>query len=193
MANSSLITELELRIALRDLLFNLHGDSVPVVEEMGIENGASRIDLALVAETIAGYEIKSDYDNNARLYNQIHSYNRVFDHIYIVTSPVSAQFINGLLPSWWGVLHGERDSYGQVQLTELKKPTTNPGKDSYSLLTLLKRDELNDFALNKQLPKNIIRGNKPALLDSLADSTTLEEVSNFVTESLRARFALSIA
>lgn len=193
MANPSLITELELRIALRDLLFTLHGDSAHVVEELGLENGSSRIDLALLAETIAGYEIKSDFDSNARLYNQIHAYNRIFDHIYIVTSPVSAKFIDGLLPSWWGVLHGERNAEGQVQLRELKKPTTNPGKDTYSLLTLLKRDELNDFAQDKQLPKNIIKGNKPALLDSLADSSTLEEVSSYVTESLRARFTLSIA
>lgn len=193
MANSLLITELELRTAVLDLLHSTYGDSAPVVEELGIENGASRIDLALVAETIAGYEIKSDFDSNARLYNQIHSYNRVFDYIYIVTSPVSAKSINGILPSWWGVLHGQRNTDGLVQLTELKKPSHNPGKDIYSLLTLLKRDELNGFAEDKQLPKKIIKGNKPALLDSLADSTTLDEASHYVTEKLRARFALSVA
>lgn len=193
MANSSLITELELRTALRELLLKHYGDSAQVVEELGLENGSSRIDVALFADTIAGYEIKSDYDNNARLFNQIHSYNRIFDHIYIVTSPVSAKFIDGLLPSWWGVLHGERNEDGKVQLKELKIPSTNPGKDTYSLLTLLKRDELNYLALDKQLPKNIIKGSKPALLDSLADLTTLDEVSNYVSESVRARYALSVA
>lgn len=193
MANSLLITEMELRIALRDLLFRLYGDSAYVVEELGLENGSSRIDFALFAKNIAGYEIKSDYDSNARLYNQIHSYNRIFDHIYIVTSPVSAKFIDGLLPSWWGVLHGERNADGEVHLKELKKPTTNPGKNTHSLLTLLKRDELNDFAQDKLLPKKIIAGNKPALLDSLADSSTLEEVSRYVTESLRSRLTHSAA
>jgi hypothetical protein len=192
MANS-LITEKELRIALRQWLSASHDGSAHIAEEFGLENGSSRIDMAVFSDSITGYEIKSDFDNTARLYNQIHSYNRIFDRIYIVTSPVSAKFLDGILPSWWGILHGIRHDNCVVKLTELKKPTVNACKDIYSLLTLLKRQELNDLAQDKQLPKNIINGNKPALLDSLADSSTIEDVSKYVSETVRTRYALLVA
>lgn len=191
--NPSPVTEAELRQALRDHLASAHDGSAYLMEELPIENGAARIDMALVSETINGYEIKSDLDNAARLFNQIHTYNRVFEHIYIVTGPESAKMLDGVLPPWWGVLHGERQTDGSIQLIEHRCPADNASRDPFSLLMLLKRDELNDLAENQQLPKKVIKGTKFALLDMLASSLPLPEISDFVITQLKARGSLSAA
>jgi hypothetical protein len=187
------LTELELRQALRVYLSHAHDDSIQVLEEMRIENGAARIDMAVIADSICGYEIKSDFDNTSRLFNQIHSYNRTFDLIYIVTGPESAKMLNGCLPSWWGVLHGERDEEGAVHLKELKQPAPNSSRDPFSLLMLLKREELNDLAKHQQLSPKTIKGTKFNLLDSMASSIPLDEISHFVTHQLKVRSTPSTA
>lgn len=188
------LTELELREALRLHLSQTNDGTALMFEEWNIESGQSRIDMAVVTTTsLLGYEIKSDFDGIHRLFNQIHAYNRTFDHIYIVTGPESAKMLDGYLPSWWGILHGERFEDGTVRLTELRQPKAHTNRDPFSLLQLLKREELNSLAENQQLPKKVIKGGKFNLLDSLAHSTPLEVIAGFVTQQIRTRSHLSAA
>lgn len=188
------LTELELREALRLHLSQTNDSTALMFEEWNIESGQSRIDMAVVTTTsLLGYEIKSDFDSTHRLFNQIHAYNRTFDHIYIVTGPESAKMLDGYLPSWWGILHGERLEDGTVHLSELRQPQTHSNRDPFSLLQLLKREELNSLAVNQQLPKKVIKGGKFNLLDSLANSTPLEVIAGYVTQQIRTRSHLSVA
>lgn len=188
------LTELELREALKLHLSHTNDGTALMFEEWNIESGQSRIDMAVVTtSSLLGYEIKSDFDSNHRLFNQIHAYNRTFDHIYIVTGPESAKMLDGYLPSWWGILHGQRMEDGTVRLTELRQPKSHSNRDPFSLLQLLKREELNCLALNQQLPKKVIKGGKFKLLDSLVNSTPLDVISGYVTQQIRTRSHLSIA
>ena len=88
------ISEKELRSALRAHITSELRDTDKIIEELRIENGAARIDLAVISDRICRYEIKSDFDNAIRLVNQIHSYNRVFENIWIVTGATSSVTID---------------------------------------------------------------------------------------------------
>ncbi len=101
--NMNCMTESQLRSALRSYLEGTSPTGAGrIVEELGIERGAARIDLALITDRLVGFEIKSDQDTFDRLSNQIHAYNRVFDEITLVTGPALLDDALRLLPPWWG-------------------------------------------------------------------------------------------
>lgn len=190
---SLLVTEKELRVALRERLVSMLGQKAFIVEELGIENGTARIDMAVLDEGLSGYEIKSDFDSVNRLSNQIHSYNRVFEHIYIVTGPLSGGEIEPFLPSWWGIMRATRNKAGIVILEETRAPTHNVGVDPYSLLSFLKREELNKLGIQHELPNKIIKGNKFALTEMLADMLPMDSIRSYVLEFLKDRIMTSSA
>lgn len=188
-ANAELlpVSEVELRDALRERLVGMLGQQALIMEELGIENGAARIDMAVIDDSLSGYEIKSDFDNSHRLYNQIHSYNRVFEHIYIVTGSQSGEEIEPFLPSWWGIMRAKRDSEGVVTLWELRASTYNSGVDPYSLLSFLKREEINQLGMQYELPTKIIKGGKFALTEKLAETLPIDSIRASVLEFLKNR------
>ena len=191
--NTSLIGERELRDALKSHLYSSLDEYSILIEELGIENGSARIDMAVVSQQMCGYEIKSDFDTANRLYNQIHTYNRVFEHIYIVTGGLSGITIEELLPTWWGIIRGVRDKDGVIQLNILRTPTQNLNRDPYSLLTLLKRDELNSLALRSGLDVKIIKTNKNNIIETIATLLPLESINKEVTRYLKSRIKLTVA
>jgi hypothetical protein len=135
------ITELELRNALRlRLRSDLTGDS-QIIEELCIERGGARIDLAVVNGVLIGYEIKSDFDSLDRLANQMHAYHRVFDELSIVTTLQFVNQVRQLLPPWWGILQAECTKVGEISLELVRAPSANPRQEALSLLSLLWRDE----------------------------------------------------
>lgn len=183
------ISEKELRSALRSHITSELRDTDKIIEELGIENGAARIDLAVISDRICGYEIKSDFDNAMRLVNQIHSYNRVFENIWIVTGATSSITIDYLLPSWWGIIRALRSESGEVQLHEIRPPIKNNNRDVYSLLTLFKRDELNILAIKYAVAAKTIKGPKQSLIDTLASLISLDVVNQEATHALKSRIA----
>ena len=188
-----MISEKELRFALKVHLISNLAASDTIIEEMGIENGTARIDLAVISDRLSGYEIKSDFDNALRLVNQIHSYNRVFEHICIVTGPLSGIAIERILPSWWGIIRAERGEDGSLKLNEVRPPVSNKHRDVYSLLTLFKRDELNALATRYGVAKKIINGAKQSLIDALATIIPLDAANHEATQAIKSRVTLSTA
>src|SRR5690606_10827842 len=79
MAKSSTLTETAIRSALVERLRAECAPGHVLIEELGIENGAARVDLAVAGGLLEGFEIKSDLDTLDRLARQMHAYHRVFD------------------------------------------------------------------------------------------------------------------
>lgn len=136
------ITEKELREAVRRKL-RLPGSAAQgrLYEEFGIERGAARIDIAVIGDSLDGYELKSDLDSFARMHNQIHAYNRVFDRITLIAGPTFVEMASRVLPAWWGIWQARRLSDGSLELAEIRSSSKNPCQDPYSVATLLWRDE----------------------------------------------------
>lgn len=184
------ITERELRQAVRSrLLADAAKSGGRLFEELGIEGGEARVDLALVDTQLSAFELKSDLDSFARLHNQIHAYNRVFDRVTLVTGPVYSEASLALMPTWWGVWSAARRADGTLALRVLRKPKANPVQDRLSMAMLLWRAEcIETLASHRgELPPK--RATKFELQEMLARELSVRTLRDAVTGFLRKRQA----
>lgn len=86
-----------------------------------IRAGKSRADTVILNGTSSVYEIKSDLDSFERVSKQLADYGKVFDKIFVVTSPKNAEQAFNLVPSHVGVIAMLDDS----TLSPLKEPLSN--------------------------------------------------------------------
>jgi hypothetical protein len=184
------ITESELRQAVRSrLLADATKSGGRLFEELGIEGGEARVDLALVDTQLSAFELKSDLDSFARLHNQIHAYNRVFDRVTLVTGPIYSEASLALMPTWWGVWSAARRVDGTLALRVLRKPKANPIQDRLSMAMLLWRAEcIEALASHRgELPPK--RATKFELQEMLARELSVRTLREAVTSFLRKRQA----
>jgi hypothetical protein len=157
-----------------------------VIDELGIFEGACRMDVAVVNGALHGYEIKSSVDNLDRLPSQQGYYNQVFDRITLVADACHITRAMQIVPPFWGLIVAERVN-GAAVLNEIWPARQNFAVDPYSLCQLLWREE----ALLLLKKKNISNGmwNKPrsAMWRRLAKEVPIEELRSLVRDTLRWR------
>ncbi|MBP6748057.1 MAG: sce7726 family protein [Xanthomonadaceae bacterium] len=181
------MTEQALRQALRAWLIPRLDTNDLMVEELGIENGTTRIDLAVASDRLLGFEIKSDFDNIDRLAHQMHAYHRVFDRLTIVTTERFLDAVTALLPNWWGISIGVHIA-GATKLQTVREASLNPRQEVRSMAALLWRDEA--FALLSPKMKVSSRANRARLYELIADSFDLDQLRPCVIQTLREREVL---
>jgi hypothetical protein len=182
------VTEAQLRNALRvHLAKGVESGSGRIVEELGVERGTARIDVAVITDRLLGYEIKSDRDTFNRLSNQIHAYNRVFDEITLVTGPALLDDALRLLPSWWGVMTVESRVEGADELSIVRPARENPVQDPISVAMLLWKAEAIDMLAvhaGRDIP---LRWASPRVHALLAEVVPLESLRRLVAKTLTGR------
>lgn len=179
------ITETEIRSALLKQL-SRRAKTSSVQEELRIEQGSSRIDIAVIGRRLVGYEIKSDADTFQRFSNQIHSYNRVFDEITLVCGPKHIEAAQMVIPSWWGLMVAQRDAKGGVVLEKLREAGTNAKQDPFSLASLLWKEEALQFLEGKAAAASK-RASSDVLWEQIALTFPLAAIKAFVKQSLLKR------
>lgn len=185
------VSEADLREAVRrQLVARAVAESGRVCEEFALERGAVRIDLAVVTHHLEGFELKSDRDSFARLAEQMHTYNRVFDRITLVTGSMFEDAARALMPRWWGLVVARHDPVLGLRLTTMRDATSNPGQDAHSLAMLLWRDEaIGVLTLaNDRPPRSASRA---VLHERLAALVPLAQLRTYVLQCLHARLAQS--
>ncbi|HVZ15950.1 MAG TPA: sce7726 family protein [Terriglobales bacterium] len=185
------MTETQLRDALRaHLAASLRAAGTGrIVEELGIERGAARIDVVLITDRLLGFEIKSDLDTFDRLSNQVHAYNRVFDEITLVTGPALLEEAVRLLPSWWGVMVAESRPEGGTELSVVRAAEKNPIQEALSIAMLLWKPEAVD-ALADHVGRYVpARWASARVHAALAEVVPLESLRRLVATKLTARAA----
>lgn len=181
------VEESEIRAALLACLRTEMSMGAKVHEEFRIERGGSRIDVAVIGSSLVGYEIKSDADSFVRFANQIHAYNRVFDEIYLACGPSHVRQAEETIPSWWGILVAERTHGGTIELNAIRRATSNPRQNPFSLASLLwKNEALAVLAAEKQgIPSNKVSSHM--VWESIASTLPVERIKTAVVESLLRR------
>jgi hypothetical protein len=174
-----------------------------VLEEMGVERGLNRIDVAVVGEGLTGFELKSDFDVADRLSTQIHAFNRVFSCINIVVSARAAPDYVSIIPRWWGLWTAIRsaDDECSISFVEQRPATGNPLREALSIVSLLRVDEVlavtarfaEKASETVNASKNRPRVNKRELGRRLADLLSLDELTVAVATTLRERSLRSAA
>lgn len=155
-----------------------------IINEMGLINGESRIDIAVVNGILHGYELKSESDNLLRLPKQIENYNRIFERMTIVTDRKYLESVKMLVPDWWGIMVVKKDKSG---LREIKKGRKIKTQDEEALLNLLWKDEYSGLIDILGYPKSLKRMRKNQIFEIILEDNRKSIIKKYIYDTLRAR------
>lgn len=180
--------DMDIREALRKRLEEEHQNEPDtlIVEELGLCQGVSRVDVALVNGSLNGYEIKSERDTLARLPQQIEIYNRTLDYITIVVNHRHLETVERMVPEWWGIDEAT-ESESSVQVLVRRPPWENPCVDPDSVVQLLWRDEALSILHDLGLDKGLTSKPRPAIWAALARALPVPELKSIVRSVLKTR------
>jgi hypothetical protein len=184
------LTEIAIRTALLAKLRGSLGPSEALIEELGVENGAARVDVALASTNLQGFEIKSDFDTLDRLARQMHAYHRVFDLLTIVTTGTFMKDVEALLPSWWGIWIASAHGNEGVTLLQHRAAHRHNRLDPNSIAALLWRDEAYSFLLEECGPVIKPKAPRHAIYEAIASQVPIDRIRSRVVRALLSRDAL---
>ena len=126
----------------RELQKHHNNKNTLVIDELGLNHGKNRADIATVNGKMIGYEIKSDNDTLYRLEEQIKSYNAIFDKINIIVGLKHINKIPKYIPNWWGIFTANYISKSDIRFNLIRKPTPNKNILPILIAKLLWKDEV---------------------------------------------------
>lgn len=178
----------DIRACLRAHLEAAHAgeDDTLIVDELGVLQGAARVDLAVVNGSLCGWEIKSERDTLRRLPAQADAYSRVFDEVTLVVAPAHAAKATAVVPEWWGVATVTGDSDAPCLNTQ-RESRRNPGLDALALAELLWRDESLELLTALGLDRGLRSKPRRALWAALVDGVAVDDLAGHVRDALKCR------
>jgi len=164
-----------------------------VVDEIEILQGRVRADILVVNGHLHGYEIKSAYDDLARLPNQVLAYSKVFEYTSVVLAEKHLEPARKLIPKWWGI-YTIRDVRGQPLIVQIKREKKNINVDKFETIKLLWKNEiLKELDCRGLLDNKIKYKPKKVLWEKLAKSISTSEVMGVVRLNLKSRVNWRVA
>ncbi|MBL7719457.1 MAG: MmcB family DNA repair protein [Flavipsychrobacter sp.] len=188
--------DIDVRIALKSkTLSNFLSDkNALVIEEMGLFQGLSRIDIAVVNGSLYGYEIKSESDTLYRLDSQLRYYRQVFDYLTFVVGRKHVEPIKNLLPEWCGLIVATPQNKSDIlHLKQVKRPKRNPEINSIAVAQLLWKDELLYLLNERGIKKGLSSKSKRDLWQLVADKYSVKELSAITRQLLKQRLDWRVA
>ncbi|CAK6472633.1 hypothetical protein BFRIG_01859 [Peribacillus frigoritolerans] len=181
-----MLNDIKVRMLLLDELNKTYGEcpETRIINELGLDFGASRIDVAVVNGIMHGYEIKSDLDNLLRLPRQMEYYNKAFERMTIVISRKYLLEIKELIPEWWGIKIISAD---QSRLIDIRKGRKVSHQDPTLIIKLLWKKELNGLIDHLGLPKSLKKMRKNQLLSLLNEEADFNVIRSYVYSVLKKR------
>ena len=158
-----------------------------VIDELGLNHGQCRADIAVVNGHFVGYEIKSNRDSLRRLSEQVKSYNSVFDKISIVVGERYSNSIHTYVPEWWGVIVSIKGPRGAVNFDSIRTAQINKNVNPISIARLLWRNEAEEILRQKKLPPRVLRQPRALLYECLVETINVRELRRFVREYFKNR------
>lgn len=142
--NAISTNDLIIRSSLKKDLINRHAQDkkVRIIEELGVQHGTARVDIAVINGIMHGYEIKSDQDTLQRLPEQMSVFNSVFDRMTLVVGKNHLYQAIKIVPDWWGIIVAKiSGDNGSVVFNLIRKEESNKDQDSVSVARLLWKEE----------------------------------------------------
>lgn len=165
--------------------YNNAPDSI-IIEELGLCQGQSRIDIAVVNGSLMGYEIKSELDTLNRLPLQQEIYNKILDYITIVSYTSHLKHIENIIPEWWGIIEVKKENESFSFVTH-KKPTRNQNLDGYSIAQLLWKNEALEILEDLNLAHGVRSKPRSFIWKRLSESLQIDSLRDIVRQKIKAR------
>jgi hypothetical protein len=181
----------QIRVALRRVVFRccLSKPGAVLLEELGIRHGAARVDLALVNDSLHGFEVKSDRDSLTRLESQVRLFNSVFDRMTLVVGYRHAGVAIKMIPDWWGVKLANLGPRGAVRFSDARAPQNNPDVDRNFVVKPLWKSEALEILTDFGLQTGFKSKSRKVIYQRLAENADLEFIRAKTREALRIRRA----
>ncbi len=174
-----------MRSALRAQLERDYGDDGSLIlNELGLLEGATRVDVAVINGELSGYEIKSAADTLKRLSHQQKLYSQVLDRAWLVSTPGRVEMLKRELPEWWGLIAASGDP---VALTIVREASLNKDPDPLAIAQLLWRDEALGLLSAVGADKGVRSKPRRVLWALLTRAYDLDTLRAAVREALRNR------
>ncbi|HEY9199296.1 MAG TPA: sce7726 family protein [Gammaproteobacteria bacterium] len=180
----------DIRKALICKLSNKHGASAraQIIEELGVDHGGVRIDVAVIDDFMHGYEIKSNKDTLRRLSEQANAYSKVFTTVTIVVGDRHVDEVTNYIPDWWGILQATWiENRAAVNLRHRRRARINPTPESLLVARLLWRDEALAELERLGLDKGIRSKSRDELYQRLAIHVPSRDLQKIVSKRLVTR------
>lgn len=180
--------DIDIRRRLRQDLDTEHGSDPNslILDELGLCEGATRVDLAVINGEISGFEIKSERDTLARLPFQMEIYNKVLDRTVIIVGSNHLKRVLCMVPEWWGIQEAVEVD-GGIELQTHRDPDLNPAIDPYALSQLLWRNEALEILEDHGLAKGVRSKPRRVLWSVLAANMPIDQLRLLVRDRLRTR------
>jgi len=185
LTNDKTIRRALLRILDKELLrYRKQGRDVQIFEELGVQHGTARIDIALVNGIMHGYEIKSDCDTLHRLPEQVEEFNAIFDKITLVVGKRHLYQAMHIIPDWWGVTMAKVDVDKGVYFQTIRKAETNHNQKGVSIARLLWRSEALSILEEQNEAEGVRSKPREFIYNRLADVLEIDIIKERVRKTL---------
>ena len=187
--NMTYTNDLIIRSALKGFLEKHHANDerVRIIEELGIQHGTARVDIAVVNGILHGYEIKSDQDTLRRLPEQMDVFNAVFDKITLVVGKTHLYEAINMVPEWWGITIAKNNSNSPVTFNLIREGELNKKQDSFSIAQLLWREEALEILDEQGEAKGFYSKTRDLIYEKLSVVFDQENLGEKVREALFLR------
>jgi hypothetical protein len=181
----------QLRTAVKQKMLRSHSQArdTRIIDELGLQHGASRVDLALVNGRIHGFELKSDRDTLARLGGQMEVYNSVLDRVTLVVVPRHCEAARRIVPDWWGIKVADLGKCGGIHFHSLRKALDNSGLVPLCIAQLLWREEAMTLLTRLGAAEGMARQRRESVFARVAEVAPLQILREHVRTCLRMRRA----
>ncbi|WP_417832197.1 sce7726 family protein [Terasakiella sp.] len=161
----------EIRKAIhKKLLRKYHNcEETIVIDELGVEHGRNRIDIAVLNGLLHGYEIKSSLDTLNRLGAQIESFAKCFEKLTLIVAPNHLETTLEEVPSWIGVIEASKGSRGAIHFKSVRNPKINPNLNVFYMSHLLWKPEAISLLENKGVSLKELKGSRKNLYTLIAE------------------------
>lgn len=187
--NMNSTNDLTIRSALKELLNKHHGNDkkVRIIEELGIQHGTVRVDIAVINGLLHGYEIKSDQDTLQRLPEQMEAFNAVFDKMTLVVGKTHLYEAINMVPEWWGITTAKTNLDFQVTFNVIREGELNNRQDSISIARLLWKEEALEILEEQNEAKGFYSKTRDLIYEKLSIVLNQKNLSEKVREALFLR------
>lgn len=158
-----------------------------IINELGIEHGSSRVDIAVINGHIRGLEIKAEADSLSRLPRQIEAYGKVVDRATLIAAERHVPSASAILPDWWGLISVVRTKTGAIRFDRLRAEKANRSLQETSVAKLLWRAEVVEILTTLGVAPKLLRRPRPALYAELVSRVPSRRLRSIVRETLKRR------
>ena len=169
----------DVRQAVKDKILKAHinDPSTLVIDELGLDHGRNRVDIAVINGELHGYELKSDSDNLLRLPQQSMAYSSIMDKVTLVVGEKHAQEAINIIPDWWGIKIATMNHRGIVNIVTYRRNKKNKDIDPFELSKLIWKEEaLALLAIKIKVDWRIRKLTRKDIYKLIVDTFSLNEI-----------------